>query len=387
MNLVLLVLAVSLVIALVVVVTRPDPDAAIADRMEHLAEPWRELASNLGFGFNASYDDVRRAYSLRGSRGGRAVTVEYGVSDLPQQLRGFARDSKVDPGSRVKVTVHLLGGLPEGLRIRHDPTFMVRVASADDIQIGDPYLDEALAISGTIPSVVRAFVRRSDVQPLLTELTEEGHGSLLTEFELMFTRAEAEDACREAVEQLVEHAVSIAERVETVATREWRSVAEEWGLELILGSGGQPPLLVGNRDGADVRATVAEHGPRRHTVLQVGWTAGLPQDFRVVHRAQRVDGDVPLVELEYPPLDDEVRVFGHNPAVLRALLVDPHVAQAVLAVIQPYPSAIIDAYGVQVALPGDADAGSLSHAIAACLTLARRLGRQALAVRRPRPRV
>ncbi len=94
MNLVLLVLAVSLVIALVAVATRPDPDAAIANRMDHLAEPWRELAAKHGFGFTASYDDVRRAYSLRGSRGGRAVTVEYGVSDLPQQLRGFARASR-----------------------------------------------------------------------------------------------------------------------------------------------------------------------------------------------------------------------------------------------------------------------------------------------------
>ena len=387
MQLVLLVLAISLVIALIVVVTRPDPDAAIADRLEHLASPWRELAADLGFGFTASYDDTRRTYALRGSRGGRAVTVEYGINDLSQQLQAFARPSRIPLGSRVRVTVHLLGGLPEGIRVRHDPNDTARVEAAGDIVVGDPELDEALVISGNMPATVRAFVRRADVRPLLYSLAQEDQGSLLTEFELMFTRALSESEARDAVPELVHRAVALAEHLESVATREWRHVAEEWDLELILGSGGQPPLLVGTRDGADVRATVAEHGAERHTVLQVGWTAGLPQDFRLVHRAQRVDGGVPLVTLGYPPLDDEVRVFGHNAPLLRALLVDPHVAQAILAIVQTYPSAVIDSYGVQVALPGSADAGTLSHAIASCLTLARRLGRQVRAIRAPRPRV
>ncbi len=380
MLLVLLALAVALLIALVVVSTRPDANEAIASGLEHLASPWRDLAGRLGFGFTAWYDDIRRTYSIRGSRLGRAVTVEYASNDLSQHLKRLIPHNSRESTSRLKVVVHLLGGLPEGFRVRNDPAASARLADHDDIRTGDSFLDDSLWIGGTVPTVVRTFVSRDDVRALLHELVRSGHGALLTEFELMITHTGDENRLREGLEELVDFAAALAERIEAAANLEWRLTAERWGLELFPGTGGQPPMLQGAPDGTDVRVALRGQGPSRVTDVEVGWNVGLPIGFRITERSAR-RGEAPEIALDYPPLA-AVRVEGNQPPLFRSLLLEPPVAQSILNVVPAFTNAAIGTNGVHVPIPGQADAATLDRAINAALTLHRRLRRQIEALSR-----
>lgn len=373
---VLVVVMCLLLIAFVIERGRRDPDEVIADRLEHLSAPWRDLTMQLGFGFTAAYDDVRRTYAVRGNDGDRAVTVEYTINDLHRQLAAFPRAVEEEPTSRLKVTVHLRGGLPEGLRVRHDPSFASSIGGHDEVLTGEPDIDEAVSIRGAFPSATRAYVRRPTVLPLLREFAALGHGAVLSEFELMITLVGDEADLCARVPSLVDRAVALAHRFEWAATAEWRAVADKWGLELHLGSGGDSRMLVGMSHGADIQVQLQGSGAALITEVVLGWSIGLPNDFRVTERARREPSAAPEVSLGYAPIDDNVRVFAYDRRAMQVLLADPHVATALLDVVTSFAGATIETHGVALRLPGDADARALNRAIEASLTLFRRLRRQ-----------
>lgn len=278
---------------------------------------------------------AKRARRKRDERW-QVVAQEHGLSFTPSGMLSVPKmDRRLDdvdlivtviarsagkssiPYTVVRATCPL--AVPQGLQVAREGGFdtFAKLLGGQDVELGDPVLDDKLRIKGMDAEVVRELLTQDSVRLHLDALLQAGRFSRIDGGQIILEEQGRDDV---RLDEHITQAHTLARGLAQAVQAPWTRLCERWGLSLHTSGGEQ--TLVGEVDGLRLEASGRPRAANAAAVATV--RIELPAAFAglTVRLAERADAGAGI-RLGDPVLDGLIEVQAEDEATARTLLTGP----------------------------------------------------------------
>lgn len=297
---------------------------------------------------------------------------------VPVQIRNVTRGSGKSQQLYTVAEARLPGSLPEGLALGREgfDTKVAKLFGGQDIQVGDPLVDEALRVRGRSETEIRQALAGEVGHRVVQVLASHHRYSRVDGGEVVLESHG--NALRPRIDGMLDDAVALVLTLADAFERPWWTLAERHGLAL--SRVGRTTVLQGSVDGMAVSVRAERESERFQTRIRVSLPFELPGGLEL--RLARRDGGEGRqgVGLGDPVLDGLVAATARDPAAGRALVAAADPADdlhgRLLGVLHGHPGSVVTSHEVVLRAEG-VDPAALDEQLQLALDLARVLARTA----------